>query len=232
MRRHVGGTGCGARGPASQAGAREVPGPDPLGTTTLLRGARWTGRLRAGALAEVRSGVEPARRGPMTSIGRVPGSADPGSEIAAAWRAERRRTLATRCALKDWQRRPARHPLAVLRGSTPPNPLFGARERQAYPAPRRKNAGDDACLVAIWRNLGALAVTLPAFSRFPPLSGIRIPLGRMLRIKAIVRCVGAVFLAISARFSGRGEAPSKRPSSTSLAPGGGVVFRQRQFNRG
>jgi hypothetical protein len=39
---------------------------------------------------------------------------------------------------------------------------------------------------------------------------------------AIARCTGPSFLAISARFSGRGEAPFKRPSSTLLAPGGSV----------
>src|SRR5690242_8323266 len=43
MRRSDGGIGCGACGFASQAKAREAPGPRPGGTKTALRGARWTG---------------------------------------------------------------------------------------------------------------------------------------------------------------------------------------------
>ena len=46
MRRSDSGIGCGARGPASQAGTREAPGPRPGGIMTAPPGAGWTGTGR------------------------------------------------------------------------------------------------------------------------------------------------------------------------------------------
>jgi hypothetical protein len=120
----------------------------------------------------------------------------------------------------------------VLRGRLARTRRSGTRGKTGIPGASTKNTGDNACLDAIVLKMRILASTMSFYLRFTPSPCSRIRAGRMLRIKAIVRCVAVSFLAISARFSGRGEAPSKRPSSTSLAPGGGVVFRQPQFNRG
>jgi hypothetical protein len=101
-RRFDGESGCGARGPASQAGAREATGPRPADTKIRLRGASldwdWLTQSR--------------KRRPRP---RKPG---PWSEIAAMERREARASRQTRPPAKGGPktlRRPALRPLRFCR---------------------------------------------------------------------------------------------------------------------
>ena len=143
MRRHDSGTGCGARGQASQACTREAPGPDRGALRPLRREPAGLGLFqkvsdgprrdkpmrRTGAAAHEETGTETRKRGP-------------GEQKSPRWRAERRHTFARRCAHVEWPRRLARHPLDILSGVDSPVPLFeGGEENTAYPAPVKNTGG-------------------------------------------------------------------------------------------
>ena len=123
------------------------------------------------------------------SFGRLAESADRTPSNAAMERREAR-TPVTVCALAKRTRRSALHPLGLSGGHTK-GPGNGAGTT-AYPGPL-KNTGDDA-------RLGGLLAARRDMHR---------------RLEN-ARCADQGILAISARFPGRGEAPSKRPSSTLL----------------
>jgi hypothetical protein len=124
MRRSDGGTGCGARGPASQAGTREAPGLRPAGTKTRLQGAS----------AGLGLGEPQPRAIPASPRPRKRGS---GSEIAAM---ERRKARGSR-----WSRPPetADPRRCAVRRSVPFGLAGGQRKERACPG-RHKNRDDGA----------------------------------------------------------------------------------------
>ncbi|MEA2979762.1 MAG: hypothetical protein QOF09_1585 [Alphaproteobacteria bacterium] len=77
MRRHFSGTGCGARGRASQARLREASGNRPL----QLRGAAFDGWTREGRPRAEARGIRGPKRPPSD-----PGSTVPGTQNAAVER--------------------------------------------------------------------------------------------------------------------------------------------------
>jgi hypothetical protein len=91
-------------------------------------------------------------RGPMTSIGRVPGSADPGTEIAAM---ERREAPAFSKRERGLTERPgaplgAPSPRAFCGGRLPRTPCSWGKQRQASPAPRQTTRA----MTLAWREPG------------------------------------------------------------------------------
>src|SRR5664279_177144 len=140
----AGGRGCGARGQASQAYLREVPGRRP----PLLRGAAFTGWTRRG-----RRRAKACRIGGPAGPRPRPEVTAPGTE-KPLWSAERR----PHPSKEDAARRKTGAPL----GAPPPRCFEGHEEgpapagrTTAYPAPV-KNTGDDAWLVAPKRSEGGL----------------------------------------------------------------------------
>ena len=145
---------------------------------------------------------------------RGPGSADPGSEIAAMERRGARASRQTRTRLARRGR------MVAPCGAPSPRHVRGARERprnagqgiRPFPAPPRIRAQTLACLLSPTRRRGR-------DQKIPPPKPLSV---RNKVSKPITRCTAAFFLAISARFPVGVKRPFMRPSSTLLAPGGSV----------
>ena len=108
MRRRESGTGCGPRGRGSYPRTRAVPGIESGGTTTALRGARWTG-WRNCQFPETRPGTEPQPRGGGESRGGAPEGERPTSLGAHAERRglagsalRRSASLGSRRGTREW----------------------------------------------------------------------------------------------------------------------------------
>ena len=174
--------------------------------------------LKGSLAAEARSGVEPARRGRRTQSRASPGSADPGSEIAACG-APRGAAHRQRCAHIRNGRADRRATPSILRG----------KGKTGVPSASTKNMGDDACLGA---ERAGPAPTAWFFKEIPAkpneqrgfcrLFDAPVEVVQMTLNAPIPRCIGASFLAISAGFPVGVKRPQKRPSSTLPGAGGGV----------
>jgi hypothetical protein len=113
------------------------------------------------------------------------------------WSAERRRTPWLVCALATGCAFSALHPLGFSRGKQKA-PETGAGTA-ACPGPQRIRA-----MALVWAQAAGFSAEIAPHRC--PIEGFA----------AFLRCLAPKFLAISARFPGRGEAPLKRPSSTLL----------------